>query len=230
MKKLHGFSLAEVLITLAILGVIAAVTLPSLQANIEKQKAGPALMKAINTLESANSVALQMEEASTLEEIAPNDSNNYLGAVLKSYARLSKVEYNPVSSPIKGGDFYSTKDGIVMKNDNLANDGVADERTSGFYYVVYLDINGTKAPNLYGRDIFKLYVDTKGMVIPYGSKLGENYVENWPLWTDSCKNGKKEEIKDTATCAGSIVDNGGNILYFFESINASSKFNTGTSE
>ena len=68
MKK-TGFSLAEVLITMAVVGFIAAVTLPSLQLNVEKQKVGPALMKAVNTLEVANSVAIQVAEVSALNEI-----------------------------------------------------------------------------------------------------------------------------------------------------------------
>ncbi len=48
--KIKAFTMAEVLIVLTILGVIAALTLPALNANIQKQQAGPALMRAISTL------------------------------------------------------------------------------------------------------------------------------------------------------------------------------------
>lgn len=232
MKK-SGFSLAEVLITLAIVGFIAAVTLPSLQMNVEKQKVGPSLMKAVNTLEVANSVALQVAEAATLNEIALEDENNYLGDVLKDYTKLVEVEYDATTgNPMTGDSFYATKDGIVLTASKLTSGGAADVKTSGTYYLVQADINGSKGPNLAGKDIFKLYVDTKGIVIPYGSRLGEGYTKDWKLWTEGCKSIKKGEQKaaptGAETCAGSIVDNGGRILYFYEGISASSSGSSST--
>lgn len=54
MKK-NGFTLAEVLITLAIIGVVATMTLPALIANTGEQQARSAFKKSINTLtEAAN--------------------------------------------------------------------------------------------------------------------------------------------------------------------------------
>lgn len=49
MKK-TGFTLAEVLITLAIIGVVATLTLPALMQNTQEQQARTALKKGINTL------------------------------------------------------------------------------------------------------------------------------------------------------------------------------------
>ena len=49
MKK-NGFTLAEVLITLAIIGVVATLTLPSLMSNTQEQQAVTAFRKAMNTL------------------------------------------------------------------------------------------------------------------------------------------------------------------------------------
>ena len=49
MKK-NGFTLAEVLITLAIIGVVATLTLPSLMSNTQEQQAVTAFKKAMNTL------------------------------------------------------------------------------------------------------------------------------------------------------------------------------------
>ena len=52
MKK-NGFTLAEVLITLAIIGVVAVMTLPALITNTGEQQAKTALKKGINTLTEA---------------------------------------------------------------------------------------------------------------------------------------------------------------------------------
>lgn len=52
MKK-NGFTLAEVLITLAIIGVVATLTLPALMTNTQEQQAKTALKKGINTLTEA---------------------------------------------------------------------------------------------------------------------------------------------------------------------------------
>ena len=53
MMKKTGFTLAEVLITLAIIGVVATLTLPALMTNTAEQQAKTALKKGINTLTEA---------------------------------------------------------------------------------------------------------------------------------------------------------------------------------
>ena len=52
MKK--AFTLAEVLITLGIVGVVAALTIPNLNQNTSTAKIGPSLFKAVNTIENGN--------------------------------------------------------------------------------------------------------------------------------------------------------------------------------
>lgn len=49
MMKKNGFTLAEVLITLAIIGIVAVLTLPALNANTQEQQARTALKKMTNT-------------------------------------------------------------------------------------------------------------------------------------------------------------------------------------
>ena len=53
MMKKQGFTLAEVLITLTIIGVIATMTLPALMTNTQEQQAKTGLKKGINTLTEA---------------------------------------------------------------------------------------------------------------------------------------------------------------------------------
>lgn len=59
MKRKYGFTLAEVLITLAIIGVVASMTLPSLNTNIGAARNRAALKKTLATLNNA----VKMNEA-----------------------------------------------------------------------------------------------------------------------------------------------------------------------
>ena len=61
-----GFTLAEVLITLSIVGVIAAVTLPTFVSNTTKAQIGPKLGKAVAMLEQANKALLDEYNVDTL--------------------------------------------------------------------------------------------------------------------------------------------------------------------
>ena len=54
MKKIKkAFTLAEVLITLAIIGVVAAISIPSVIANVNQQEYKTGLRKAVSVLNSA---------------------------------------------------------------------------------------------------------------------------------------------------------------------------------
>lgn len=53
MMKKYGFTLAEVLITLTIIGVVAMMTLPALMTNVQEQQAKTGIKKGINTLTEA---------------------------------------------------------------------------------------------------------------------------------------------------------------------------------
>ena len=61
-----GFTLAEILVTLGIIGVVAALTAPALAQNAGSAKIGPTLQKVVSTIETANEQILVDKEASTL--------------------------------------------------------------------------------------------------------------------------------------------------------------------
>ena len=65
MKK-FGFTLAEVLITLGIIGVVAALTAPALVQNAGSAQIGPKLAKAVSTFEIANENLLNDSGVNTL--------------------------------------------------------------------------------------------------------------------------------------------------------------------
>lgn len=229
MKKL-GFTLAEVLICIGILGVVAMLTLPALMSDVKKHQVGPALAKAINTLRTTNDFAIQQYNARDLIEILETDGiddSGYFEGVLtkfmqfdkitnpKNYKKFDKASAYAVINDRKEG--YQTKDGLsfyrpVDSNPkSLSSTAHLGKGYSGKYYVVYVDINGPhKKPNNLGRDVFQLWVDTKGVVIPYGGAAHKAYTNSSKiLWHTACM----REVSDAEACAGSVVDNAYKVVY-----------------
>lgn len=205
-KLLKGFTLAEVLISLAILGVVAVTTLPTLNLKISESQVGPALMKAINTLENVNNLAIKTNDVRRLNQI----DTTYFTAI---------ESYLNVKSSVDGE--ITTTDGIIYTCSGGPTDATAAEGASipnkyaGAYYVVNVDINGAKAPNTIGKDQFTLWVDTKGSVIPYGGSAYNTYIGSADdtIWSTACPNGKTAAVTDPDACTGSVVDNNGKVLY-----------------
>ena len=63
MSQKKGFTLAEVLITLGIIGVVATLTVPSLYANYQKKALSARLKKVYNEINAAAKLAVVKEKA-----------------------------------------------------------------------------------------------------------------------------------------------------------------------
>ena len=140
-----AFTLAEVLITLGIIGVIAAMTMPALIANTKKSEISAKLKKFNTTM--AQCVLLSEQDNGPAEEWSnPGgydtfDLDNFFKTYLAPYIKYSsaglKTEYGSKRYYVyllDGGYFYFVKGNCVD--------------------IVY-DVNGSKKPNAHGRDIFR---------------------------------------------------------------------------
>ena len=97
MKK-NGFTLAEVLITLGLIGVIAALTLPGLNSNTNRRSVGPALSKAIHNLEAANRAIIQEEGVRNLEQ-ALGQNEDYLDLLGRRLdGQINTIPYQEVET------------------------------------------------------------------------------------------------------------------------------------
>jgi len=107
---MHGFTLAEVLITLGIIGVVAALTAPALVQNASNAKIGPTLAKVVSTVETANQKMMQDEEISNLNvvENASPTNNSFVYSYSNYMEKLSKY--------IAGSSYRTTK---ITKNDYI---------------------------------------------------------------------------------------------------------------
>ena len=77
MKRFKGFTLAEVLITLAIIGVVAAISIPSVISNSQQQEFKTGLRKAVSVLNSAITMNMAIDGES------PYDNANLFGYLQK---------------------------------------------------------------------------------------------------------------------------------------------------
>ena len=167
MKK-FGFTLAEVLITLAIVGLIAALTLPGLNSNVNNRRIGPSLAKAINNLENANRMILVEEEIGTINELGDERYVELLAERLNG-------SFDGETALIRG------KDGITYLIDSQGvnpAEGEVSNKYSGQYYMIGIDINGDRQPNRGNSDRFAVLVDTSGSVIPAGGNEDARYNGN----------------------------------------------------
>ena len=90
MKRLKGFTLAEVLITLAIIGVVAAISIPSVISNSQQQEFKTGLRKAVSVLNSAITMNMALDGESPYENA---DLFNYLQkhmAVIETVSSVAK--------------------------------------------------------------------------------------------------------------------------------------------
>ena len=123
MKRCYfGFTLAEVLITLAIIGVVAALSIPAVISNSQQQEFKTGLRKAVSVLNSAISMNMALDGESPYDNA---DTFNYLKkhmSILKTTLRLPwtskyKSWSGSVFSSLNNGAFYTT-DGMRFEFDD----------------------------------------------------------------------------------------------------------------
>lgn len=175
MKK-NGFTLAEVLITLAIIGVVATMTLPALMNNTQEQQARTALKKAINTLTIAaetnqavggfdysNIAAPADSETGAFGEIfADNEEGQTLISLLVARTAIdferSVATYEGTAlSDVAAGALDSEAVQVVYLRDGSAfylpkgspDEGYDINQTDNLPlgYTIVFDMNGDRAPN-----------------------------------------------------------------------------------
>ncbi len=162
-----AFTLAEVLITLAIIGVVAALTIPSVVQNYQKHQTVIRLKKAYSALANTTSLAIVNEGPIGGWEIEDGKSEDFANKYLIPYLKVSKncgiktqndckfaYNYLDNSGPYTHGSnvarFYLT-DGVLIGV--IAQNGESENALQKTARII-IDINGDKKPNMVGKDIF----------------------------------------------------------------------------
>lgn len=160
-----GFTLAEVLITLGIIGVVAAMTLPSLINNYKKQETSSRLKKfysmmsqAILFSENDNGPSLDWDKkAMSLDEnnninVAEQSklASEYFNKYIKPYIKYTKIDKNPKE--------YQDENGQAHLIEVYLSDGSTFYFNNGDCAHIVYDTNGHKQPNKAGRDRFSFLI------------------------------------------------------------------------
>ena len=232
-KSLHtknfAFTLAEVLITMAIIGIVAAITIPSLVQKYQEKARVTALKKFYSVINQAVQMAViehgtpDMWGISSeapevmLTTIFPyikhakfcNDGNSKCHTADTLYMRRGEKLDTHV---FNGGDGtgragMQLADGMIVgvyANMTAAgacsiNLGTGDLTNICGEYIV--DVNGSSKPNTYGKDLFIFNLTKRGTLVPVGAR---NYTAAGYVFETGC-------LSDSAAgwgCAGWVIENG----------------------
>ncbi|MCD7878415.1 MAG: type II secretion system GspH family protein [Candidatus Gastranaerophilales bacterium] len=172
-----AFTLSEVLVTLVIIGIIAAITVPTLMANYRKQEVSSRLKKFYSTLSNAVRLA-DMENPSFLHSTYETRRENY-----GQWWNDNLGKYMPVTE--KDNTDYkvfsaSDSNGYTPSKLYLLNDGTMFYAGSSNYLSdcrnatnFLIDINGEKKPNQKGKDIFAFSIGDR-----YGYSYDFHFISN----------------------------------------------------
>ncbi len=165
--KIKGFTLAEVLITLGIIGIVAALTMPNLIAAHQKKAVVAGLIEAQSILNQA----IKMYAQDTDEE-GSNDFETTLSAqafaekYFKPYLKVAQVCTKMSDGCWKTGDFYGYYDLSGAKQTEtvpyslVLNNGmvVGFSKIDGYQLIsILVDVNGRGRRNVLGKDVFVFY-------------------------------------------------------------------------
>lgn len=245
MKK-NGFTLAEILIALLVVGILAALTIPPLVLNFRRAGYGAALSSTVSNFENAMTTMMIKENANdlygtqawkdllsirnaTVNDIATTFVANigstieldYLGDFNSLYDDDIGTLQSGVTATLPESMAFRMKTGAIVSilpnanpDPNAQNEADVLRNGGNLYAAVatvYIDVNGTDAPNIYGRDIFVFLLGSDGVLYPYGGIDVSVYtgLDDSNLWN---KEGSSRACNDTINglawgCTGRLIEN-----------------------
>ena len=150
MRK-RGFTLAEILISLGVIGVVAATVLPTFVTSHKKQVYEATRKTTESAFENALSamMASEMAEDLTFTRIWSDNADIY--GTLSDYFKSTSA-----TSDIADGVGFRTKSGAVVS---------IIKKTETYAGEVWIDVNGGEEPNKDNVDIFKYDLKPNGALL-----------------------------------------------------------------
>ena len=175
LKKKIAFTLAETLITLGIIGIVAAMTIPTLISNYQKKQTVTKLQKAISILNQAYKLSFDDVGEPSAQEAFNMGAEQYFQTYWAPYIKTALIctTYQQCGykelQPWKTASNQKNTTAVV----NLTHRATF-YTSDGFLYVIFtsigktaeegymknnsiiVDLNGHEGPNRVGRDVFYL--------------------------------------------------------------------------
>ena len=152
-RLLAGFTLAEVLITLGIIGIVAAMTLPSVIGKYQKKVTVERLKKVYTSLSQAVLYSVKDNDEIEYWDFDGIDAQEFMDRYIVPYlADIQTLEPPDSNAPERRSKTYAFADGMTLYGWLWHH-----PRVKGFL-MINVDINGDKKPNVYGRDKFIFHV------------------------------------------------------------------------
>ena len=165
-REKAAFTLAEVLITLGIIGIIAAMTLPQLIAKYQKLVTVTQLKRTYSLLSNAYQMAVNDYGDSIYWDYPITDENNQRSITNDEFLERYYLPYLQHQKKKSGLYKAYNFNGQDIQYDNVHGRGSSFRMSDGScltlwsnnqYVVLTTDLNCEKGPNIYGRDIFDIF-------------------------------------------------------------------------
>lgn len=231
-----GFTLAEVLITLGVIGLVAALTLPSMYNNYQKALIGKTLARSVELVEQGmlnirQEAQLNSETGDTFETLSSikksdlglsgssyiTDSNAFYNST-KSFLGIEDSDYGVENVSAYAGNFNINSLGGVYTayKFNKLNAIVAFQNKTGtttnndsIISRVIIDANGAAKPNTFGKDVFIFGLTNSGTLIPAGTQKYADFDSKIPA--DGCSG---SSVGNGTACAARVMADKWEIKYY----------------
>ena len=201
-----AFTLAEVLITLGIIGVVAAMTIPTLISNYQKHIVEANLQESYSIIQQVmkyteyDDVSFDVRIPDSLEGM-----KLWSKTFLEPHLKYGKICYDTAgcwqaktpTKNLKGGVAQWNRTGVglgsgiitikLTNGANLCLDGFVKSDMKTWFgtdisdptsMAIYIDANGDKGPNIIGKDIYIVAYTPDGLVPAGFSETNETVKEN----------------------------------------------------
>ena len=168
MNKKFAFTLTEVLVTMGIIGVISALTVPTLMNNYQRKAYSVQLRKITTEIGSAADMLITEEgksRFSATSEFANLDL--FVTRRLKTTKTCASTDVAKCFASENYGSINgNTTEAFACAGNSyvLASSAAICMTKSGTSVKVNIDINGQEGPNIGGRDMFVFMIDGNGEI------------------------------------------------------------------
>lgn len=193
-KKQAGFTMSEVLITLGIVGIIAAMTLPALIGKYQKHVMVNKLKKSYTTLAQMfvraqeDNGGMETWDFSNFGDIVPG--NSHISSLISNFVQtyfvpyldvlydcgtscknVEKISYKWLNNELVGTFYNKLHYTIFLKDGSIMYISFNNNGVKIFDVLISVDINGSKGPNVFGKDVFAYNLSTQ--VNPYAGLVSK---------------------------------------------------------